>query len=59
MRLTELTHADYARLGGLESAEVIMWLVMRGDWANLKRLAAETSKSQPEITVHVFGKLWL
>jgi gallate dioxygenase len=29
-RLTELTHADYARLGGLESAEVIMWLIMRG-----------------------------
>ena len=28
--LTELTHADYARLGGLEGAEVIMWLVMRG-----------------------------
>jgi gallate dioxygenase len=30
LRLTELTHADYARLGGLESAEVIMWLIMRG-----------------------------
>ena len=30
VRLTELTHADYARLGGLESSEVIMWLVMRG-----------------------------
>jgi gallate dioxygenase len=30
VRLTDLTHADYARLGGLESAEVIMWLVMRG-----------------------------
>ncbi len=29
-RLMELTHADYARLGGLESAEVIMWLIMRG-----------------------------
>jgi len=28
--LTEMTHADYARLGGLEGAEVIMWLVMRG-----------------------------
>jgi gallate dioxygenase len=25
-----LTHADYARLGGFESAEVIMWLIMRG-----------------------------
>jgi gallate dioxygenase len=30
VRLTELTHADYARLGGWEDAEVIMWLVMRG-----------------------------
>lgn len=29
-RLTELTHADYARLGGVEGAEVIMWLAMRG-----------------------------
>jgi gallate dioxygenase len=28
--LTRMTHADYARLGGLESAEVIMWLIMRG-----------------------------
>lgn len=29
-RLIEMTHADYARLGGLEGAEVIMWLIMRG-----------------------------
>lgn len=29
-RLTELTHAEYAELGGLEGAEVIMWLIMRG-----------------------------
>jgi len=29
-KLTELTHADYARLGGVEGAEVFMWLVMRG-----------------------------
>ncbi|BDB28565.1 gallate dioxygenase [Cupriavidus sp. P-10] len=28
--LLELTHADYARLGGFESAEVVMWMVMRG-----------------------------
>ncbi|MGA8707095.1 MAG: gallate dioxygenase [Steroidobacteraceae bacterium] len=28
--LTELTHAEYARRGGLEGSEVIMWLVMRG-----------------------------
>jgi gallate dioxygenase len=30
VRLTELTQAEYARLGGWEGAEVIMWLVMRG-----------------------------
>jgi len=30
VKLTELTHADYARLGGLAGAEVIMWLIMRG-----------------------------
>ena len=29
-KLTQLTHADYARLGGMEGAEVIMWLIMRG-----------------------------
>jgi gallate dioxygenase len=29
-RLARMTHAEYATLGGLEGAEVIMWLVMRG-----------------------------
>jgi hypothetical protein len=29
-RLTEMTHAEYAKRGGLEGSEVIMWLVMRG-----------------------------
>ncbi len=29
-QLTTITHAEYATLGGLEGAEVIMWLVMRG-----------------------------
>ena len=29
-RLTQMTHAEYATLGGWEGAEVIMWLVMRG-----------------------------
>ncbi len=29
-KLTELTHADYVRLGGAESVEQIMWLAMRG-----------------------------
>jgi gallate dioxygenase len=28
--LADMTHAQYAQLGGLEGAEVIMWLVMRG-----------------------------
>jgi gallate dioxygenase len=28
--LAEMTHAEYAELGGVEGAEVIMWLVMRG-----------------------------
>jgi len=28
--LTHLTHAQYAELGGMEGAEVIMWLIMRG-----------------------------
>jgi gallate dioxygenase len=30
MALTKLTHAEYAERGGLEGAEVIMWLIMRG-----------------------------
>jgi gallate dioxygenase len=29
-RLTEITHAEYAERGGMESSEVIMWLIMRG-----------------------------
>jgi len=38
-KLTELTHADYARLGGLEGAEVIMWLIMRGALsANIRKI---------------------
>jgi gallate dioxygenase len=39
LRLTELTIADYARLGGLEGSEVIMWLVMRGALsANIRKI---------------------
>jgi gallate dioxygenase len=39
MTLTRMTQADYARLGGMEGAEVIMWLVMRGALsANVKCL---------------------
>ena len=29
-RLAEMTHAEFATRGGVEGAEVIMWLVMRG-----------------------------
>jgi len=29
-RLTEMTIAEYAKLGGFEGAEVVMWLTMRG-----------------------------
>lgn len=31
--LLHLTHADLARLGGWESAEVVMWMIMRGAMA--------------------------
>jgi gallate dioxygenase len=38
-RLAVMTHADFARLGGLESAEVVMWLIMRGALsANVKKV---------------------
>ena len=38
-RLAEMTHAEYATLGGLEGAEVIMWLIMRGALsANVRKL---------------------
>jgi gallate dioxygenase len=29
-RLAEMTHAEFATLGGFEGTEVIMWLIMRG-----------------------------
>ncbi|MES3022858.1 MAG: gallate dioxygenase [Pseudomonadota bacterium] len=28
--LAEMTHAEYATLGGMEGSEIIMWLIMRG-----------------------------
>ncbi|HEX5106831.1 MAG TPA: gallate dioxygenase [Vicinamibacterales bacterium] len=38
-RLAEMTHAQYAELGGFEGAEVIMWLVMRGAMStNIRKL---------------------
>jgi len=37
--LTRMTHADYARLGGMEGSEVIMWLIMRGALSsNVKKI---------------------
>jgi len=39
VRLTEMTIAEYARLGGFEGAEVVMWLIMRGALsANVRKL---------------------
>lgn len=39
--LARMTHAEYAELGGLEGAEVIMWLIMRGALsASVRRLAS-------------------
>ena len=38
-RLADMTHAEYAALGGLEGAEVIMWLIMRGSLSgNIRKL---------------------
>ena len=38
-QLAEMTHAQYATLGGLEGSEVIMWLVMRGALsANVRKI---------------------
>ncbi len=31
---------------------------VRGEWADLKRLVGEANKSQPEVTVQAFGKMW-
>ena len=36
-KLTEITTAEYARLGGWEGAEIIMWLIMRGAMAKKLR----------------------
>jgi len=39
VRLAEMTHAEYAALGGLEGAEIIMWLIMRGALsANVRKI---------------------
>ena len=39
VRLSEMTHAEFAELGGIEGAEVIMWLIMRGALsANIRKV---------------------
>jgi gallate dioxygenase len=34
VKLAQMTVADYARLGGMEGSEIIMWLIMRGALSN-------------------------
>jgi hypothetical protein len=53
------------RLGKLKTgADTRAWVraffddTVRGNGADLKRLAGEAGKSQPEVTGHVFGKMW-
>lgn len=41
--LANMTHAEYAELGGLEGAEVIMWLIMRGALSDSLRCAHRAS----------------
>jgi gallate dioxygenase len=54
--LTELTQADYAKRGGFEAAEVIMWLVMRGAMsARIRRVHSDyTLPSMTGIAVAVY-----
>ena len=38
-KLTDMTQAEYVKLGGMEGAEIIMWLIMRGALsANVEKL---------------------
>ena len=58
-RLAEMTHAEYAELGGLEGAEVIMWLTMRGALsAQVRRVhQAYTLPSMTGIAAAVYENL--
>lgn len=54
-----------ARHGKLKTvADTRAWVraffngTVRGDWADLRRLAGADRRSQPEVTVHAFGKMW-
>ena len=40
--LTRMTHADHAALGGAESAEIVMWLLMRGALAATVKVTHKT-----------------
>jgi gallate dioxygenase len=40
--LTRMTHAEHAQLGGMESAEIVMWLLMRGALAASVRCVHKT-----------------
>ncbi|MFM1886404.1 MAG: hypothetical protein RL026_1561 [Pseudomonadota bacterium] len=41
--LTRMTHADHAALGGMESAEIVMWLLMRGALAPTVKVTHKTA----------------
>src|SRR5262245_31507594 len=41
-RLAAMTQAEYAKLGGMEGSEVIMWLVMRGAMSSTVRKVHQT-----------------
>jgi hypothetical protein len=63
--LWDAAMAPEVRAGKLETiADTRVWIrafldgTVRGDWAGLKRLAGQAGKSRPEVTVHVFGKMW-
>jgi hypothetical protein len=54
-----------ARPGKLKTiADTRAWVraffdgTVRGEWAALKRLAGGAGRSQPELTVYTFGKMW-
>ncbi len=57
--LTEITHAEYAKRGGFEGAEVIMWLIMRGALsANVKRVHRDlTLPSMTTIATVIYENL--
>ena len=57
--LTEITHAEYARRGGFEGAEVIMWLIMRGALsANVRRVHRDlTLPSMTTIATVIYENL--